>query len=167
LRRFPLTDNEPSGSVLFCIVRARHGFLLRGFAPVSIGLDTTNRIVPSLSEASREVMLCSIDAIVSDRRPTVIKIDVEGYESEVLKGARETLKRKSLLAVETETSDSEVITALADAGFERWYYDPACRQLSKEMLEISSSYTLYLRDVACVRRRVAEAPVRRFLGEAI
>lgn len=138
-----------------------------GVARFSIGFDTTNRIVTNVSEVSREVRLASLDSIVGDRRPTMIKMDVEGYEAEVLKGARQTLKMESLLAVETETSDSEVIGALTEAGFEQWHYDPARRELSKEPLEISSSNALYLRDVASVRRRLAEAPVRRFLGKAI
>ena len=138
-----------------------------GMARFSVGLDTTNRIVAEASDSSREVRLASLDSIVGDRRPTMIKMDVEGYEAEVLKDARETLKMNSLIAVATETSDSEVIGALTEASFERWYYDPACRELSKEPSVIFSSTALYLRDVASVRRRVPEAPVRRILGKVI
>lgn len=136
-------------------------------ARFSIGYDTTNRVVDEGSKVGREVSLMPLDAIVGDRRPTMIKMDVEGYEAEVLKGARETLKKDTLLAVETETSDTVVIDALTEAGFERWYYDPARRELSNEPLGISSSNALYLRDVQRVRGRVAEAPARKVLGRVI
>jgi FkbM family methyltransferase len=138
-----------------------------GVARFSIGDDTMNRVVADVSETSREVKLMSLDSIIGDRRPTMIKMDVEGYEAEVLKGARETLKMETLLAVETETSDSEVIAALSEAGFERWYYDPARRELSREPRGILASNALYLRDVSHVQRRVSEAPLRIILGKAI
>jgi FkbM family methyltransferase len=138
-----------------------------GLAQFSIGFDTTNKIVADISETSREVRLTSLDALVGDRRPTMIKMDVEGYEAEVLKGAQRTLKMDSLLAVETETSDSDVIGALTEAGFERWHYDPARRELSPQPREIPASNALYLRDVPRVLRRVAEAPLRVILGKAV
>lgn len=148
------------------IVEAALG-ALPGKASFSVGLDTTNKILTDASEASREVRLTSLDCIVGDRRPTMIKIDVEGYEGEVLKGARETLKMQSLLAVETETSDDAVISALTEAGFERWHYDPARRELSLEPREISASNALYLRDKPSVMRRVVEAPRRNILGSVV
>lgn len=138
-----------------------------GTAHLSVGLDTTNKILADASDNSREVRLASLDSIVGDRRPTMIKMDVEGYEPEVLKGARQTLKMDSLLAVETETSDNDVITALTDAGFERWYYDPIHRELAREPRIISASNALYLRNLPNVQRRVAEASVRKILGGAI
>lgn len=124
-----------------------------GIARFSIGLDTTNRVLDDAFGSTREVQLTSLDSIVGDRRPTMIKMDVEGYEGEVLKGARKTLKMDSLLAVETEASDSEVIGALGDAGFERWYYDPVPRILSRQPCDLSASNALYIRDVENVRVR--------------
>lgn len=57
-------------------------------------------------------------------RPTLMKIDVDGAEPEVLRGARETLAHPSLrgLQVELETDDAtpksvEVLTFLREAGF--------------------------------------------------
>lgn len=138
-----------------------------GLARFSIGFDTTNRIVEDFSVTTREVRITALDSIVGDRRPTMIKMDVEGYEAEVLKGARQTLKMDSLLAVEAETSDSEVIAALTEAGFERWHYDPARRELSPQPWEISASNALYLRDIPNVLRRVAEAPQREILGRTV
>lgn len=138
-----------------------------GMARFSVGLDTTNRVMSDLSIASREVTLTPLDAIVGNRKPTMIKMDVEGYEAEVMKGARKTLKADSLLAVATETSDAEVVSALIEAGFERWYYDPANRNLSREPHRISEFNALYLRDINSVRRRLGEAPRFRILGKSL
>lgn len=138
-----------------------------GTACFSIGLDTVNKVVDLTEENSREVRLSTLDVIVGDQNPTMIKMDVEGFEAEVLKGAKETLRKKSLLAIETETSDSEVIASLIQAGFEPVYYDPALRKVSREPLRLSASNALYVRDCSHVQRRVSEAPVRTIIGKAI
>lgn len=138
-----------------------------GVCRFSIGLDTTNRILGGGQEAGRNVRLTPLDDIVGNRTPTMIKMDVEGYEAEVLKGAQKTLQKASLVAVETETSDAEVIHALTKAGFEPWYYDPVSRELSGEPQNILTSNALFIRDIAHVRRRLIEAPVRKILGKEI
>jgi hypothetical protein len=137
-----------------------------GVARFSIGDDTMNKVAPDVSETSREVRLTSLASIVSDRIPTMINMDVEGCKAEVLKGARETLKMETHLVVETEKSDSEVIAALSEAAFERSYYDPARRELSREPWEIPASNARCLRDVWHVKSRVSEAPLRIILGKA-
>lgn len=58
----------------------------------------------------------------------LIKIDVEGMEAEVLKGAKETIKRcYPLLYVENDRLDRSValITLINELGYEMWWHAPA------------------------------------------
>lgn len=138
-----------------------------GMARFSIGRDTTNQVVADVSLNSREVKLMPLDVIVGNREPVMIKMDVEGYEAQVLKGARETLRKPSLIAIETETSDADVLGILTGAGFERYCYDARSREIAHEPFGTSASNALYLRDIASVKSRLAQAPRHQILGQVV
>ncbi len=74
--------------------------------------DGEHRTVPSMT----------LDRIVEDRElpgPFLLKVDVDGAELLVLKGAREVLKRTSVVVIETGfTNMVERAAALLAAGFE-------------------------------------------------
>jgi FkbM family methyltransferase len=48
---------------------------------------------------------------------TVLSIDVEGFDFQVVLGARETLKKTRIVLIEGEESDAELMKAFEDAGF--------------------------------------------------
>ena len=52
------------------------------------GRDTVNKVDEN---GSVRVPLTTLDTALSDENPILIKIDVEGFEPEVINGARETL----------------------------------------------------------------------------
>lgn len=57
----------------------------------------------------------------------VIKIDVEGFEANVLRGARDTIMRhRPLLYVENDRAghQQEVITAIAELGYRQYWHTP-------------------------------------------
>lgn len=59
------------------------------------------KVVPFLQNDNMEIAAIRLDDFLSGQTPDVIKIDVEGYELEVLKGAQITLDRKKTnLAIE-------------------------------------------------------------------
>lgn len=106
--------------------------------------------------------------------PAIMKIDVEGYEAEVLAGAAETIKRPELVAIVTENSDDsrnfgEGIESVADFmrrnDFQPMTYDPWRRELREKNKK--SDNTLYIRDVAKARQRVAEAEPFLVFGRSI
>lgn len=100
-----------------------------GVARLTVGNDTTNRIVHDGSAATREVAIQSLDDVLADKNPTLIKIDVEGHEPEVIKGAEQTLKKTSLKAIIIETVTDEIEEAIVGSGLSRAYYDPNSRIL--------------------------------------
>lgn len=85
--------------------------------------------------AVRTVPAITLDRYLAGRdlpEPFVLKIDIDGHEMKVLAGARETLKRCSVVIIEC-TADTlpERVAAVRDAGFrlfdlaEPCYYDGA------------------------------------------
>ena len=132
------------------------------------GLDTVNHVLaPGEEMPAVEVPVTTLDELVGDDIPTLIKIDVEGYEYAVLKGAQRTLADLRLLAVVMETngsgerygvSDDQLVAALRDHGFAMYNYDPFARRLSAT--ERTDGNTIFVRDTDAVNARSIEA--RRF-----
>jgi FkbM family methyltransferase len=133
----------------------------------TIGLDTQNRIVTLRDSNTRTVRQHSLDKLIDDKWPIMIKIDVEGYEEEVLCGAQRALANQALqvLGLETVTPQSKVM--LADHRFERVYYDPFVRKLSQDQVKYPSSNSLYVRDLKSVTARLADADPIVIRGRAI
>jgi FkbM family methyltransferase len=130
------------------------------------GLDTMNHVLGPGEEApSIEVEMSTVDVLLAGRVPAVMKIDVEGHEHAVLRGAARTLESAMLLAVVMETNGSGNRYGLDDAalfetmrahGFMPFGYDPFARRL----VDAAGGNTVFVRDRGEVERRVGEA--RRF-----
>jgi FkbM family methyltransferase len=71
----------------------------------AVAEDTVNRVA-SEDRLAEEFPVETLDRMLSRKAPTLIKIDVEGYEPEVLAGAAAVLKSKSLLALIVEINSS-------------------------------------------------------------
>lgn len=127
----------------------------------TVGRDTINRVATSADGETRIVPLMRLDDVPGVEAATVIKLDVEGYEEEVLAGARGTLAAPSLLAIETEALDDRIGRVIADFGFTRRYYDPYTRRLGSEPGPLVASNALFVRDEALLADRLANAPRRR------
>ena len=85
-----------------------------------------------------KVDVSKLDDILDDKFPTVIKIDVEGYELQVLNGAKRILDNPSLIAVIIELNgvgkrygvdDNEIHQLLLSKNFETFKYNPLKQQL--------------------------------------
>lgn len=131
----------------------------------TVGLDTVNQVASAGQTNTRKVRVVRLDDLLRGRSPAFIKLDVEGYESEVIGGASETLNNPSLLAIETESRDEEVLSKLRGAGFVEYGYDPFLRRVSE--CPGRASNALFLRAADVVARRLSGAQPRELLHHVI
>jgi FkbM family methyltransferase len=132
-----------------------------GEARLTVGRDTVNTIVEGADGSSRTVTLETVDRLFASGAPAMLKMDIEGYEGEAIKGASQTLADPRLKAVALETSDREIEDTLSNAGFSRAYYNIFTRRLMETPNQYRASNQLFVRDHAEVASRLQSAnPVR-------
>jgi FkbM family methyltransferase len=127
-------------------------------------LDTVNYVLDSSSSGGIIVSMVNVDSIVLDERPIVMKIDVEGYEANVLDGAEKHLKNNvTVVIVETNnsnlsygSSNSDIFTKLKRLGFQPFTYDPFSRILSEVGPERIGN-TIFLKDPVSASKRLLKA----------
>jgi FkbM family methyltransferase len=130
----------------------------RGTVRFSTGLDTMNSLLEQSDAVGQDVQCVRLDDLVHGV-PALIKIDVEGFEQGVFEGAMRLLQEPNLLAIMAENLTPDILGWLADAGFERAYYDPRARTLSDTPHAMKESNSLFIRNRdACVARVRTAAP---------
>lgn len=135
----------------------------KGLLKFTQAFDTVNHVATENETNSIEVEINSLDTILSaEQVPALIKIDVEGFETEVLNGAAKTLADKKLKAIIIELNGSgqrygydenQIHKKLIDYGFKPFNYNPKLRQL-KEVETFGTQNTIYLRDKEFVINRI-------------
>lgn len=104
-----------------------------GTVRFSVGNDTTNRVLARDDATGRDVPVRTLDEILDGQDAVLIKMDVEGYEPEVVAGALVAFSKQCLLAVITETADAKIRFVLSNAGLAEASYQPFLRSLSFEL----------------------------------
>jgi FkbM family methyltransferase len=136
-------------------------------------LNVLNRVCLDSDCAERHdvnlVDVTSLDRLLGGTNATMLKIDVEGWEYEVVRGATATLGAPSLCAIVIEMkghggrygfSDRRVHEILTGNQFAPFVYDPLERRLHAmdEFDHRSYDNTLYIRNLDFVAGRVREGP---------
>jgi FkbM family methyltransferase len=129
-------------------------------------LDTINHVImDDDSKDGIEVKIVSIDAIATIDKPCLIKIDVEGFETEVLKGMEKTLKNANIKALIIELNgsgsrygydESVIHKRLLDLNYKLYEYAPLTRTL-KSVSTTNSDNKIFIRDFSFVQNRIEGA----------
>jgi FkbM family methyltransferase len=145
---------------------------------MSSDLDTVNHVKSSSKESVHDIFVevCDLDTIFSNGEfPSLVKIDVEGFETEVIGGMKNVLLSDSLKAIIIELNgsggrygydESLIHKTLLEYSFKPFHYDPFERKLT-ELNSYGSNNTLYLRDLNFIYNRVKNAPKFEVFGEFI
>jgi FkbM family methyltransferase len=130
--------------------------------------DTTNRVVDESYPGKKiNVPVQKLDDLLAQRTALVWKVDVEGFEQQVLSGASQALGHPDLKAVLLEGNDPEIAVKMTAAGFERATYHPFTREILAGNSAETKNNHLWIRDVEYVAKRCQEARKIIILGVAV
>ncbi len=113
------------------------------------------------------------DLCFPEQIPNMVKIDVEGFESEVLKGMKSSLTDIKLNVIIIELNGSgyrydfdekQIHVQFLELGFQPFEYNPYKRKLTL-LSTFGSNNTIYIRDVPFVEERLKAAEKIKVFGE--
>jgi FkbM family methyltransferase len=145
----------------------------RGTLRFTAGLDTVNHVLAEDEVQENAIMVGveRLDDLLAGRKPLLIKIDVEGFETKVILGAHALLSSPSLLGVIMELNgsgsrygfDEDALHArMLEYGFKAYSYRPIERELVVlDNRNVHAGNTLYLRGETEIRARIGSA--RKFM----
>jgi hypothetical protein len=149
-----------------------------GNVKMSANLDTVNHVKLSNQNNEEDVIVevHPLDSILLDYGiPSLIKIDVEGFETEVIRGMKNILASTTLKAIIIELNGSGgrygfdegfIHQTLLDNSFKPYEYNPFTREV-KEIESFGNTNTIYLRDLGFILSRIKSAPSFSVFGESI
>jgi FkbM family methyltransferase len=148
----------------------------KGFIEFTSQLDTVNHVAVEKDPSNIKVPVDTVDNIMQQRKkPSLIKIDVEGFETEVIRGAIATLSDPTLKAIIIELNGSgakygydenKIKETLTQHDFKAYCYFPQERKLVGSE-HADSGNLIYIRDTRFVEKRLAEAAKVKILNEEI
>ncbi len=136
--------------------------------------DTMNHVVADLETCNNytDVKVQSLDDVLGRRHPTVIKIDVEGWESNVIAGAQRVFSGKEPMAILIEFglgdrygfNEKALYQKILDFGFERATYRPFERSLTHfNTQQLSGGNMLFIRQLDYFKERVESSTTYKVL----
>jgi FkbM family methyltransferase len=136
-------------------------------------LDAINHVVSNSEGNTLSVDVNTLDFFLNGKSAHFLKVDVEGYEEFVLRGATNTLKNPDLCIILIETngltskynsSDEGIHEKLTQAGFETYSYEPQKREMVKTE-SLNATNTIYCRDIDFINSRIKNGQKITILGK--
>lgn len=142
-----------------------------GYVYFSTDMDTTNQVVEDdYPGNSMRIKQVTLDKITASRQSdiTMCKVDVEGYERNVLNGAESLLSNSSLRIVLLEADDVAIDEVMKKNGFYRVVYDPYSRRFLQPTDNGSSHQNnhMWVRELEFVQGRCESADNINILGQS-
>ena len=121
------------------------------------------------NQNTEEIEVTTLDELIKNEFPNLLKIDVEGFEFEVLRGATQTLQSNELKAIIIELNnsgtvygytDQEVHEILINYGFKPYEYNPKNRSLMQlSSFNLNKFNTIYVKNswITFVEDRIENA----------
>lgn len=136
----------------------------------SIREGSTNHVLTQdeVVEDAVAVTVDTLDSLTVGQHPIMLKIDVEGFETEVVRGASDLLNDPALQAILIELNglgvrygfaDEAIHDRLCEAGFSPARYEPFSRRLEAQSGHNTSGNTLYVRSRETLEARLRESDV--------
>ena len=163
----------------------------QGTIPFTSDQNVANHAVSKGEDTAQivNVPILPLDTVLQHDSPSMLKIDVEGYEVPALRGASQVLKSETLHSVILEMNglgwrygfyDKCIMEMLKSVGFNCYDYAPFSRQLrivkdedfSRQLriVQDKNSYcknVLFIRDIEYVREKIRNAPAMHINGRQI
>ncbi|SVE29289.1 uncharacterized protein METZ01_LOCUS482143, partial [marine metagenome] len=126
-----------------------------------------NRVVKNKKQTTEVVIQKTLDVLSIKEKPSLLKIDVEGYEVHVLKGGKNTLTCPELQGLIIElngnskkygATDAQIHKTLISYGFNPICYNPFNRNV-KELnnYNIHKQNTIYIKDIKGVQEIIKKS----------
>ena len=146
-----------------------------GHARISTGRGPANHLLKEDEPDGTLVRTVRLQTNHLDRDCCVAKLDLEGFEYEVVDGCDEFFSSDRLRALVVETNgftrrfgktSADLINLVESYGFTRVHYDPRSRGLAPAS-GTWGDMSIFVRDVPEIRHRVSSAATFRVLGQVI
>lgn len=147
-------------------------------------VNTPNSVMNRVSVSNEDstnsrilVKVMPLDLLVSLKKPSLLKIDVEGFEMEVIKGAGQCISDDACKAIIIELNgsgekygykDTQTHSLLISYGFKPYKYQPFSRNfIESNEFEQEGKNVIFIRDLESVLTRNVNAPKRKILSDWI
>lgn len=129
-------------------------------------LNCTNHVKSSSDSNTNNITVevKTLDSLTKKIGPSIIKIDVEGFETPVIDGGKKTFNQSSLKCVIMELNgsgerygfdDNVILEKMKGFGFKTYSYNPFNRSFRKlDGKNQNSGNTIFIKDIEFVKNRV-------------
>lgn len=147
----------------------------KGVLKFTKSLDTVNHVAKDYDTDTTDVSMERFDDLITLKKPTLIKMDVEGFETEVLNGMEIALSSDHFKAIIIELNGSggrygydemDIHKKFLRLGFVPYAYDPFARSL-KKLSTYGRDNTIYVKDFDFVSKRLKSAEPFKIWGQEI